>query len=130
MTAARIAALTARYLPHTCALTGPGVSVAFDDWQVPIPGADLVPQTGVRCFASQPVGKGELITAGESIVTHEWHVLIPAGVAVAESHRVTDVRDEAGALIAAGPLNVTEVRRLVGHTTLLCQASIGEGEQP
>lgn len=130
LSTARMAALTGRYLTHTCTLTGPGDSVAFDDWQVPIPGADTAPQTGVACFASQPVGPGELITAGESIVTHEWHVLIPVGVAVTEAHRVTDVRDEAGTLIAAGPLNVTEVRRLAGHTTLLCQSSVGAGEQP
>jgi hypothetical protein len=129
MSTARMAALTARYLTHTCTLTGPGPAVAFDDWEVPIPAADTAPQTGVRCFAAQPLGQGELITAGESIVTHEWHVLIPADVAVTEAHRVTDVRDEAGQPIAAGPLNVTEVRRLVGHTTLICTASTGQGGQ-
>jgi len=122
MSAATIAALTTPYLPCTCTLTGPGAATSYDEYEVPTPGPDEAPQTGIRCFAGQPLGQGELITAGESIVTHEWHVLIPAGVAVTEAHRVTDVRDDAGAVLTPGPLNVREVRRLVGHTTLICAA--------
>jgi hypothetical protein len=123
MTSARVATLTNRFLRHTCTLSAPGAETGHDAYEEPITG-DPVSTTGVACWCYQPPAQGEVVEPGRALVAHTWRVNVGPDAGATEAMQVANVRDEAGALIVAGPLAITEIVRHRGHHTLNCQQAI------
>jgi hypothetical protein len=69
------------------------------------------------CYYSQPAARGEV--QGERNVNLYVHqVLVPLGVDVTTADRINGVSDRRGLSVAAGPFNITAIRRLPDHLLL------------
>lgn len=102
-------ALQARLLPHTCAVSRAVASDADDAWGDGV-AADPDVETGVPCLAWDMAGRREQITATNVAAVGDWRFKFPHGTALSVADSISDVRDAAGALMVAGPLNVTDVQ--------------------
>lgn len=144
MRPALLGALTATNLVHSCLIGTRAQEVdedddapVFDAYEEPVMGdyaPTLAPPTTaadrrVACFAWQPKGRGEVEEPGRAYVAHRWHFLFLAGTELAEDDAIADVRDEDGAVIVPGPLNVAEVGTRRGHLLAIADVvASGQGE--
>lgn len=145
MRPALLGALTATNLIHTCLVGTRAQEVDEDDGDAPIFDAYEEPVMGdyaptlsppttaaearVACFAWQPKGRGEVEEPGRAYVANRWHLLLPTGTALVADDAIADVRDEDGAVLVAGPLNVAEVGARRGHVLAIADVvASGQGE--
>jgi hypothetical protein len=104
----RVPALVARLLTMTCTIT-PRVDGSADGDNVPAPGYPT-PQTGVKC---RVVDLDDSEIAGSRLgttVVYSDAILLPLGTNVARHARVSDIREHDGALYAAGPFEVVDLK--------------------
>jgi hypothetical protein len=128
MTSATIAGLTASTLTHTCTVTtrvqsAPSGAPEYDDYQEAVADTYTTSATGVPCFARRRTGTGEVDEPGRSLVTSGWQVRFAKGLSIGPDDQIADVRDEAGALLVAGPLGITDLMLRAGHKLAVCTAA-------
>lgn len=128
MTSATIATLTATTLTHTCTVTtrvqaAPSGTPLFDDYGEAVADTYVTGATGVPCFARRRTGPGAVDEPGRSLVAAGWQVRFAVDEAIGPDDQIADVRDEAGALLVAGPLTISDLIPRAGHVLAICQAA-------
>lgn len=129
MPAARVAAISAANLPHTCTISWR--EQARDDADAPAfdgggeSEVNTYPNvaTGVPCSARQGTGQGEATDGDRDLVAQTWRVRLAVGTAIGTDDQISHVRNDAGVSIVDGPLTVTELLYRTGHTLAVCTAA-------
>lgn len=130
MTSADLGTLTATTLVHSCLIgkrqqeRDGDDAPAFDAYEQPIVGEYVPAVTRTPCFARYRPGSDEVQEPGRAFVPAHWQVRLPRGTVVTTDDEITDVKDEAGTAIVAGPLGVDEVIPRAGHV-LAVSYSVG-----
>lgn len=80
------------------------------------PYAPLV--SNVPCLLYQETGPGETITPERASIVRGWFLMLAATQDITTDDTISNVVNVMGEVIAAGPVNITQVARGDDHTTV------------
>lgn len=96
-----------RRLPHRCDIYRAAITGTNTRGETEYGAPTLV--ESLRCHLVIRTIRGEQFTPERNTVAHEWQLHLPADTDVRESDEIRNVRDQNGAVIATGPLDINAV---------------------
>ena len=88
-------------------------TLTVDDWGNPVPAAWASLST-LPCRAYTRVRK-EVVDGNKTVLVEDLRALFPLKASISEDYRIANIKDRQGAVLFAGPLDISVLQRRGNH---------------